>query len=94
MFLKSRALCLTLEVDQYLETVHVKCVKMYVECVKIYVIGVTMYVESVKMYVEGVKMYVVGVKMYVVGVKMIVAILRKCEIPGKLTLTFDLDVLR
>ena len=83
MFLKSRALCLTLEVDQYLETVHVKCVKMYVECVKIYVIGV-------KMYVEGVEIYVIGVKMYVESVKMIVAILRKCEIPGKLTLTFDL----
>ena len=66
MFLESRALCLTLEVVQFLESVHVKCVKMYVECVKIYVIGVKMYV----------------------------AILRKCEIPGKLTLTFDLDVLR
>ena len=59
IFLESRALCLTFEVGQFLESVHVKCVKMYVECVK-----------------------------------MIVAILRKCEIPGKLTLTFDLDVLR
>ena len=39
-------------------------------------------------------MYVEGVKMYVEGVKMIVAILRKCEIPGRLTLTFDLEVLR
>ena len=34
MFLESRALCLTLEVGQFLESVHVKCVKMYVECVK------------------------------------------------------------
>ena len=92
MFLESRALCLTLEVGQFLESVHVKCVKMYVECVKIYVIGVKIYVECVKIYVIGVKMYVEGVKMYVEGVKMIVAILRKCEIPGKLTLTFDLDI--
>ena len=46
------------------------------------------------MLAKGVKMYVESVKMYVEGVKMIVAILRKCEIPGKLTLTFDLDVLR
>ena len=60
MFLKSRALCLTLEVDQFLESVHVKCVKMYV-------IGVKMYVEGVKMYVECVKIYVIGVKMYVEG---------------------------
>ena len=73
--------------SQFLESVHVKCVKMYVECVKIYVIGV-------KMYVKGVKLIVEGVKMYVEGVKMIVAILRKCEIAGKLTLTFDLEVLR
>ena len=52
------------------------------------------YVECVKMYVEGVKLIVEGVKMYVEGVKMIVAILRKCEIPRRLTLTFDLEVLR